>query len=338
MRIQLGALTLALTLAAGGASAKDFQPAIIFDMGGKFDKSFNEAAYNGAEQFKKETGIPYLEFEVPTRAQREQALRRMAAGGGTWSSPSASPSRPRSRQIAKEFPEDQVRDHRRGGRPAQRPVGRLQGARGLASWSAWRRPWRRKTGKVGFVGGMDIPLIRNFACGYEQGVKHVEPEGRGVREHDRHHARGLERPGHAAASSRSASSTRAPTWSTPPPAAPASACCRPRPTRASSSIGVDSNQNYLHPGSVLTSMIKRVDVAVYDAFKSAKDGTWKAGVQDLGPEGGRRRLRARRATTAACITPEMEAKLDAAKQTIIAGKLKVKTTLDAAVGSARRRR
>ena len=52
-------------------------------------------------------------------------------------------------------------------------------------------------------------------------------------------------------------------------------------------IGVDSNQNYLHPGHVLTSMVKRVDVAVYNAFKDAKDGTWKAGAQDLGlKEGG----------------------------------------------------
>ena len=81
MRIQLGALTLALTLAAGGASAKDFQPAIIFDMGGKFDKSFNEAAYNGAEKFKKETGLPYLEFEVTQEAQREQAMERMVRKG-----------------------------------------------------------------------------------------------------------------------------------------------------------------------------------------------------------------------------------------------------------------
>src|SRR5919206_2306470 len=81
MRFQLGGLALALTLAAGAASAKEFQPAIIFDLGGKFDKSFNEAAYNGAEKFKKETGIPYLEFEVTQEAQREQAMERMVRKG-----------------------------------------------------------------------------------------------------------------------------------------------------------------------------------------------------------------------------------------------------------------
>ena len=60
------------------------------------------------------------------------------------------------------------------------------------------------------------------------------------------------------------------------------------------SIGVDSNQNYLHPGSVLTSMLKRVDVAVYNAFKDAKDGTWKTGTQNLGLP---RRASATRSTT-----------------------------------------
>ena len=78
MKRILGVLTLALSLAAGTAAAQDFQPAIIFDMGGKFDKSFNEAAYNGAERFKEETGIDYLEFEVTNESQRDQALRRMA--------------------------------------------------------------------------------------------------------------------------------------------------------------------------------------------------------------------------------------------------------------------
>ena len=62
-KVFLGAL-MASVFAAGPAFAQDFTPAIIFDMGGKFDKSFNEAAYNGAEKFKAETGDSYLEFEI----------------------------------------------------------------------------------------------------------------------------------------------------------------------------------------------------------------------------------------------------------------------------------
>ena len=68
---------------ASTAAATGPVPAIIFDMGGKFDKSFNEAAYNGMEQFKKETGIQYKEFEIANEAQREQAIRRMAEEGAS---------------------------------------------------------------------------------------------------------------------------------------------------------------------------------------------------------------------------------------------------------------
>ena len=46
------------------AAAQQFQPTVVFDMGGKFDKSFNEAAYNGAERFKRDSGVAYLEFEI----------------------------------------------------------------------------------------------------------------------------------------------------------------------------------------------------------------------------------------------------------------------------------
>ena len=78
MRAIVKALAVTGMLAAGSAHAADFTPAVIFDMGGKFDKSFNEAAYNGAEKFKAETGIDYLEFEITNESQRDQALRRMA--------------------------------------------------------------------------------------------------------------------------------------------------------------------------------------------------------------------------------------------------------------------
>src|SRR5882724_7856491 len=65
------------------ALAQEFAPAIIFDMGGKFDKSFNEAAYAGAERFKKETGTAYREFEITNETQREQALSNMVKRGGS---------------------------------------------------------------------------------------------------------------------------------------------------------------------------------------------------------------------------------------------------------------
>ncbi|MFM6993039.1 MAG: BMP family ABC transporter substrate-binding protein, partial [Rhodoferax sp.] len=63
--------------------AAQAEPAIVFDMGGKFDKSFNEAAFRGIEQWKKETGKPYLDFEIANESQREQAIRRMAEKGAS---------------------------------------------------------------------------------------------------------------------------------------------------------------------------------------------------------------------------------------------------------------
>src|SRR5580700_9974300 len=72
-----GAVLLSATL----VQAADIKPAIVYDMGGKFDKSFNEGVSNGAARFKKETGIDYRDFEIQNDAQREQALRRFAHDG-----------------------------------------------------------------------------------------------------------------------------------------------------------------------------------------------------------------------------------------------------------------
>jgi hypothetical protein len=74
--------TAALTaMMAASAFAADDKPAIVFDIGGKFDKSFNESMYNGSEKFKAETGIQYGEFEIANEAQREQAIRNFADQG-----------------------------------------------------------------------------------------------------------------------------------------------------------------------------------------------------------------------------------------------------------------
>ncbi|WP_434624167.1 hypothetical protein [Azospirillum sp. B2RO_4] len=78
-RILAGMLAMTAITAAGvPALADDFSPAVVFDQGGKFDKSFNEAAYNGAERFKK-TGIPYREFEITNEGQRERRCARWSA-------------------------------------------------------------------------------------------------------------------------------------------------------------------------------------------------------------------------------------------------------------------
>jgi basic membrane protein A and related proteins len=318
-KVLLGAL-MASVFAAGPAFAQEFTPAIIFDMGGKFDKSFNEAAYNGAERFKEETGIDYLEFEVTNESQRDQALRRMArrdadvvvAVGFSFATP--------LEQIAKEYPDTKfvIIDGVVEQPNVQSVVFKEHEGSFLVGMAA---AMASKTGKVGFVGGMDIPLIRNFAHGYQQGVKYVDPDAEVLVNMTGTTPAAWNDPAKGAELAQSqfdrgADVVYAAAGGTGLGVLQAAA------DSGKLSIGVDSNQNYLHPGSVLTSMLKRVDVAVYNAFKDAQEGDLEAGVQNLGlaDEGVGYAIDEHNRDL---ITPEMEAKLEEAKRKIISGEIEV---------------
>ena len=171
MKHLLGAAaTLALT--AGVASA---EPAIIFDLGGKFDKSFNQAAFNGAERWKAETGGTYKELEMQDEAQREQALRRLAEAGSNPVVMTGFAFGDVLAKVAPDFPDtkfaiiDMVVDQ-----PNVKSVvfNEHEGSYLVGMMAALAS----KSGTVGFIGGMDIPLIRKFGCGYAQGVKAVNPD------------------------------------------------------------------------------------------------------------------------------------------------------------------
>jgi basic membrane protein A len=314
-------LTLfAVAAMATTALAADVKPALVYGTGGKFDKSFNEAAYNGAEMFKKETGIAYRDFEPTGDTQGEQAIRNFASRGFNpvvavsfaWTSA--------IEKVAAEFPDtkfiivDAVVD-----KPNVRSVvykeeegSYLVGVlAGMAS----------KTGKVGFVGGMDIPLIRKFECGYEQGARSVKADAEVFQ---------------------NMTGTTGAAWNDPVRggeltknqidqgadviyAAAGATGLGVLQTAADNkkfSIGVDSNQNYLHPGSVLTSMVKRVDLAVYNAYTDTKADKFTGGVQSLGvkEDGVGAALDEH---NKALITPEMLAAVEKAKADIIAGTVKV---------------
>ena len=172
MVLRTSATLAALTLAvASAATAADIKPAVVYDLGGKFDKSFNEGVFRGAEKFTKDTGIEFRDFEIQNDAQREQGLRKFARDGFSpivavgFSQASA------VEKVAAEFPDtkfaiiDMVVDKPN----VQSIVFKEQEGSFLVGLLAAKAS---KTGKVGFVGGMDIPLIRRFACGYVQGVKY----------------------------------------------------------------------------------------------------------------------------------------------------------------------
>ena len=318
-KVFLGALVASM-FAAGTALAQDFTPAVIFDMGGKFDKSFNEAAYNGAERFKQEAGIEYLEFEVTNESQRDQALRRMARRGANVVVAVGFSFATPLEAIAAEFPDTKfvIIDAVVEQPNVQSVVFKEHEGSFLVGMAA---AMASKTGKVGFVGGMDIPLIRNFAHGYEQGVKHISPDAEVFINMTGTTPAAWNDPAKGAELAQSqfdrgADVVYAAAGGTGLGVLQAAA------DSGKLSIGVDSNQNYLHPGSVLTSMLKRVDVAVYNAFKDAKEGDLKTGMQNLGlaEEGVGYALDE---NNRALITPEMEAKLEDAKAKIISGELEV---------------
>ncbi len=173
-----------------------------------------------------------------------------------------------------------------------------------------------KTGKVGFVGGMDIPLIRKFECGYEQGAKYANPKAEvyqnmtgstGAAWNDP--ARGGELA--KAQFAKGADVIFAAAGGT------GMGVYQAAKDSGKLAIGVDSNQNHIHPGTMLTSMLKRVDVAVYNVSKNHVPGMSVLGLKEAGVD------YALDKNNEKLVTAEMKKKVDAAKADIIAGKIKV---------------
>ena len=311
----LGAATMAL---ADGHS--DFKPAVIFDLGGKFDRSFNQASYTGAERFKEEFGVEYREFEIQSDAQREQALRRFAQQGNNPVVVAGFAYGSAMETVAAEFPDtdfaiiDMVVDL-----PNVRSVvfNEHEGSYLVGMLAAMKS----ESGKVGFVGGMDIPLIRKFECGYIQGAKAADPDVEVLR---------------------NMTGTTGAAWNDPVKGGELAkgqidqgadviyhaaggtgrGVLQAAADNGALGIGVDSNQNYMHPGKVLTSMLKRVDVAVYNAFKDGMDGNFETGVQVLGlAENGVGY--AVDENNQDLLTDEMVAELEEAKAKIVSGEIEV---------------
>ncbi len=239
-------------------------------MGGKNDKSFNEAAYRGAEKFKEDTGIDYRDFEVQNEQQRAQALRRFAEDGNNPIIAIGFTQKPAVEEVAKEFPDtnfaivDETVDL-----PNVRSIkfNEHEGSYLVGIMAAMAS----ESDKVGFIGGMDVPLIRKFACGYKGGVKSVKPDAEVME---------------------NMTGTTPAAWNDPVKGGELAksqiesgadvifhaaggtgiGVLQAAADAGKLGIGVDSNQNGEQPGHVLTSMLKRVDNAVYNAFKDAQEG------------------------------------------------------------------
>jgi basic membrane protein A len=305
------ALALALLLPAAALAA----PAVIYDMGGKFDKSFNEAAFRGVERYRKETGKPVLEFEIANESQREQALRRMAERGATPIIGIGFGQASTIAKVAKEFPKLQftVIDGVADLPNVQSVLFKEHEGSFLVGMIA---VLTSKTGKVGFVGGMDIPLIRKFQCGYGQGVKYANPKAEifvnmvgttGQAWNDPARGGELARSQFAKGADvifAAAGGTGIGIYQAAKDA-------------GKYAIGVDSNQDYLQPGTMLTSMVKKVEVAVFEAMTNFKPGLVVLGLKEDAVEYALDKYNEK------LISPAVKKRVDQARADIIAGKIKV---------------
>lgn len=305
----------ALALTAGAAAA---EPALIFDLGGKFDKSFNEAAFNGAQKWAEETGESFREIELQSEAQREQALRRFAESGANPVVMAGFAFGSALEEVAADYPDTKfvIIDMVTPGDNVRSVVFNEHEGSYLVGMMAAQKS---ASGVVGFVGGMDIPLIRKFACGYVQGVKAVNPDAtviqnmtgttpaawgdpvKGGELTKAQIAQGADVVYHAAGGT-------------------GVGVLQAAADAGIYGIGVDSNQNYMFPGSVLTSMLKRVDNAVYEAFKDGPE--LETGFQVMGIANGGIGY-AMDEFNAELVSDEMKASVDEAAAKIASGELAV---------------
>jgi basic membrane protein A len=307
----------ALALSATAALA---EPGLIIDLGGKFDKSFNESAFNGAKRWVEDTGGSYIETELQSEAQREQNMRKMAERGANPIVVLGFANASTLEKVAPDYPDinfaivDMVVDA-----PNVKSIvfSEHEGSYLVGMIAAMAS----KTGTVGFVGGMDVPLIRKFACGYAQGVMAANPDAKVIANMTGTTPSAWNDPVKGgeltkAQIGQGADVVYAAAGGTGVGVLQAAA------DAGVFSIGVDSNQNYLHPGSVLTSMMKRVDNAVYNTFNEGTEGMFETGIQvlDLSTEGVGYAVDE---NNEALISDQMAAAVEDAKAKIIAGELMV---------------
>ena len=306
---------------------------IVFDVGGRGDKSFNDGAYNGAERARKELGAEVRFIEPGDGSDREAGLRLLAAEGMDLIIGVGFIFTDDITQLAREYPNTKFADVDysvgvdKQGNPIPPPANLaalkfreeegsfLVGA--LAALVGGSK-------KVGFVGGMDFPLIQKFEAGYKAGVKYVCPDctvlsqyagvtpeafrnpGKGKELALSQYQQGVNVIYHASGSTGLGVFEAA------------------RQT-GKYAIGVDADQYDEAPGRILTSMVKGVDVAVYETIKRVKERRFQGGVFQFGlAENGVGYVYD--AHNRALIPDSVRARVEQIKGDIIAGKITVPST------------
>lgn len=257
---------------------------LVLDKGGKDDKSFNSAAYAGAKKAEKEFGIELKYVEATDNNSLESLHRNFAQKKYDLIIGIGFAQTDAIKKVSKLFPEGKfaIVD----GEIDEKNVRALLFEEHEGSFVVgYAAGMKTKTNVIGFLGGMDIPLIRRFQKGFEAGVKTAQPKATILVNYIGTTGEAWNNPAKAKELSLSMISQKADVIFHAAGASGAGLFDAASDKKIYA-IGVDSNQNWIKPGVVLTSMLKKVDVAVYEAIESVKNHEFKAGINRFGIKNG----------------------------------------------------
>ena len=262
---------------------EDFRPAIIYESSGDAgDKAFIDSMLKGANRAKEEVGIEYEEFKLPANTKRIDFIKKVAESGVTHIIAVGFQNVVPISSIADEFQEVKFtvidgmvpplfanvqsvnfKDHE-----GSFLVGMIAG-------------YKTKTNKVGFIGGMDVPLINNFSLGFYQGLRYANPDIEMIRDTVGNTVDAWSSPEKAKSLAKKQYNSGVDIIFAAAGGSSIGVLEAAEET-GKYAIGVDTNQNSLFPNAVLTSMVKRVDKAIYNTLTNAFSGRWEAGIKYLG--------------------------------------------------------
>ncbi len=279
------ALALGVLLPSAGEAQNKIKVGLVFDVGGRGDKSFNDAAYRGLERAQKEFGLEVKFIEPTQAADKDTGLRALAEAGYDIVFGIGFLFSDAILGTAKEFPEIKFACIDYDLKPGETLPDNLVGLKFREEEGSYMvgaiAALLSKSGKLGFVGGMDIPLIHKFQAGYEAGAKAVRADAQVLVNYAGVTPEAFKDPskGKELALTQLAAGADVIYHAS---GSTGLGVFQAAKDQSKLAIGVDSDQFHEMPGTVVTSMIKGVDVAVYDTIKAAAEGKFKGGVSIFG--------------------------------------------------------
>ncbi len=302
------------------ASAESLRVGLVLDKGGKDDKSFNSSAYAGATRAEKDLKIELKYVEATDTNAIENMHRSFARKNFDLVIGIGFAQVEAVKKVAAQFPK--IKFAIIDGEITAANVRSLMFEEHEGSFLVGAlAALKSTTGKVGFIGGMDIPLIRRFAVGYAAGAKYVNPKVQVVENFIGVTGEAWNNPAKAKELALS-QFTQNVDVTFVAAGASGSGAFDAAEDRKKFAIGVDSNQNWMKPGSILTSMIKGVNVAVYDTIKATQEGKFTPGLERFGLKNNGVDY-AIDQYNEKLITGEIKKKVDEIKKKIIAGQIQV---------------